>query len=277
MFRHLSAVWTARHFLLALVKLDLRLRYRRSVLGVGWSLLHPLAMTAVFTVVFSQLFGNGNPIGYAAYALAGLAVWTYLREAATTGSKSLLTNESYIRQSPMPYTIYTLRTVLGQIVHACMSLSVVVLLMVVFRPSPDGQGHQALGAILAGVPLAVCGLALMLVAAWAIATIGAFVTAFFHDVAHLLEVGAQIGFYLTPIMYRRSVLDDRGLGWLADINPANTFLALIRDPLVRGVSTTAELTEWGQMYLAALALTAVLVALAAGVVTWLHKKVIFHL
>ena len=47
MFRHLSAVWTARHFLLALVKLDLRLRYRRSVLGVGWSLLHPVAMTEV--------------------------------------------------------------------------------------------------------------------------------------------------------------------------------------------------------------------------------------
>ena len=44
MFRHLSAVWTARHFLLALVKLDLRLRYRRSVLGVGWSLLHPVAL-----------------------------------------------------------------------------------------------------------------------------------------------------------------------------------------------------------------------------------------
>ncbi|MBY0460460.1 MAG: hypothetical protein K2V38_24355, partial [Gemmataceae bacterium] len=104
MFRHLAAVWTARYFLFALVKLDLRLRYRRSVLGVGWSLLHPVAMTAVFTVVFSQLFGDGNPVGYAAYALSGLAVWAFLRDSATIGSKAFAQNESYIRQSPMPYT-----------------------------------------------------------------------------------------------------------------------------------------------------------------------------
>ena len=54
------------------------LRYRRSVLGVGWSLLHPIAMTIVFTTVFSQLFGEGQPLKYAAYALAGLAVWGFL-------------------------------------------------------------------------------------------------------------------------------------------------------------------------------------------------------
>src|SRR4029079_1688543 len=98
MFRHLAAVWTARHFLLALVKLDLRLRYRRSVLGVGWSLLHPIAMALVFTVVFSQLFGDGDPVGYAAFALGGLAVWSFLRDAATIGSKAFLFNEAYIRQ-----------------------------------------------------------------------------------------------------------------------------------------------------------------------------------
>ncbi|HEY1190390.1 MAG TPA: ABC transporter permease, partial [Gemmata sp.] len=187
MFRHLSAVWTARHFLLALVKLDLRLRYRRSVLGVGWSLLHPIAMTAVFTAVFSQLFGDGNPVGYAAFALAGLAVWAFLRDAATAGSKAFLTNESYIRQSPMPYTIYTLRTVLGLAIHACMALTVVVALMVLWKQNLDA---------FAGLALALPGLLLALVAAWSIATIGAFLTAFFHDIAHLLEVGAQIGFFL---------------------------------------------------------------------------------
>ena len=272
MFRHLSALWTARHFLLALVKLDLRLRYRRSVLGLGWSLLHPLAMTAVFTVVFSQLFGGGNPIGYAAYALAGLAVWAFVREAATTGSRAFLMNESYIRQSPMPYTIYPLRIVLGQATHACLALAVVVVLMAAWKHDPG---------VLTGLLLALPGLLLVLLAAWAVATIGAFLTAFFHDVAHLLEVGAQIGFYLTPIMYRRSVLDDRGLGWLADLNPANMFLTLIRDPLVDpsywGVPAGAQLAVLGQAYVSALAFTAVMLALAAGVVTWLQKKVIFHL
>lgn len=268
MFRHLAAVWTARYFLLALVRLDLRLRYRRSMIGVGWSLLHPIAMTAVFTVVFSQLFGDGNPIGYAAFALSGLAVWNFLRDAATLGSKSFVQNESYIRQSALPYTIYTLRSALGHLIHMCLALIVVVALQIVWKGSP---------APLVGLLLALPGVALAIVAAWAIATIGAFVTSFFHDAAHLLEVVCHIGFFLTPVMYRRSLLDDRGLGWLVDINPVNTFLAAIRDPLLGGIPSAAGLEQLGYAYLSAAACTAVLVLLAGVIVAWLQKKVIFHL
>lgn len=268
MFRHLSSVWTARHFLLALVKLDLRLRYRRSALGIGWSLLHPITMTAVFTVVFSQMFGDGNPIGYAAFALAGLAVWGFFRDAATQGSKAFLTNEAYIRQSPMPYTIYPLRTVLGQAIHSCTALAVVVALIAFWKGD---------SGVFVGLALALPGLLLALVAAWALATIAAFANAFFHDTAQLLEVGCQIGFFLTPIMYRRSLLDDRGLGWVVDINPANLYLAVIRDPLLVGTPTEAGLAVLGQAYLAAIVFTLALVGLAVGTVGWLQKKVIFHL
>jgi lipopolysaccharide transport system permease protein len=268
MFRHLAAVWTARHFLLALVKLDLRLRYRRSVLGVGWSLMHPIAMTAVFTVVFSQLFGDTNPIGYAAFALSGMAVWNFLRDAATVGSKAFFYSEAYIRQSPLPYTIYTLRSVLGNLIHACLALVVVAGLLTIWKGDP---------APLVGLVLALPGLLLTILAAWAVATIGAFATAFFHDTSHLMEVGAQIGFFLTPIMYRRSLLDDRGLGWVVDINPVNMYLAVTRDPLLAGIPTADGLAQLGSAYLAALVVTAVLVGLAAFVTAWLHKKVIFHL
>lgn len=268
MFRHLSAVWTARYFLLALVKLDLRLRYRRSVLGVGWSLLHPIAMTVVFTVVFSHLFGDSDPLGYAAFALAGLAIWGFLRDAATGGSRSFLVNEVYIRQSSLPYTVYTLRGVLGQAIHTSMALAVVVALIVIWK--------RDAGAFV-GLGLALPGILLALVAAWAVATIGAFITAFFHDTSQLMEVAAQIGFFLTPIMYRRTMLDSRGLGWLVDINPVNVYLAVIRDPLLVGIPTAEGLAALGQAYLSAFVLTAVLAGLAAGVVGWLHKKVIFHL
>jgi ABC-type polysaccharide/polyol phosphate export permease len=269
MFRHLTTIWTARHFLLALVKLDLRLRYRRSFLGMGWSLLHPMAMTAVFTLVFSHLFGNADPVGYAAYALGGMAVWNFLRDAAVAGSRAFLSNEAYIRQSPMPYTIYTLRTVLGLAIHACIALSVVIVLLLVWK----GEGAGAL----VGLALALPGMLLALIAAWAVATIGAFINAFFHDTAQLLEVVCQIGFFLTPIMYPRSMLDGRGLGWLVALNPANLYLTVIRDPLLHGVPTREVLGHMGNAYVVTAAFTAVLVALAMGVVTWLHKKVIFHL
>jgi lipopolysaccharide transport system permease protein len=268
MFRHLAAVWTARHFLLALVKLDLRLRYRRSVLGVGWSLLHPIAMTIVFTTVFSQLFGDSDPVGYAAFAMAGISVWTFLREAATLGSKSFLINEAYIRQSPLPYTVYTLRGVLAQATHTAIALAVVIALVVVWKRD---------AGVFVGLALAIPGLLLALIAAWAVATIGAFISAFFHDTSQILEVTCQLGFFLTPIMYRRTLLDSRGLGWVVDLNPANLYLSVIRDPLLMGVPSSDGLMQLGQAYIAAIVFTAVLVGLAIGVVSWLHKKVIFHL
>src|SRR5690349_20814982 len=118
MLKHMTAVWKYRHFLAALVRLDLRLRYRRSVFGIGWSLLNPIAMTVVFCVVFSTILGNGGDPGkYAAYLLTGLAVWGFIRDSALNGCRAFIQNEAYIRQSPLPFSLYPLRTVLGQTIH----------------------------------------------------------------------------------------------------------------------------------------------------------------
>lgn len=261
MIGHLTAVWRFRHFLLALVRLDLRLRYRRSVLGVGWSLLNPIAMTAVFTIVFSNMLGAGA-WEYAPSLLTGMAVWNFLKEAATTGSRSLIANESYIRQSPLPYTLYPLRTVFGQAIHAGIALAVVVGLLVIIQQSPRP---------LLVLPAVLPGLVLAFFAAWAVATIAAFVNVYFQDTQHLLEVAAQIGFFLTPIIYPPEVLRRQGLDLVVTLNPVNLFLDLIRAPLLTGVPPD------GGVYLAAAAVTGVLGLLAAGTTAWLQKRVVFHL
>jgi ABC-type polysaccharide/polyol phosphate export permease len=261
MLTHLTAIWKFRHFLLALVRLDLRMRYKRSVLGIGWSLLHPIAMTIVFTVVFSNLLG-ANARTYAPFLLAGMAVWGFLRESAVTGCRALLANEAYIRQSPLPYGIYTLRVVLGQAIHFLIAM-VVVLVLIVFLQ----QSTAALTVLWAVLP----GLVLAFLAAWAVATITAFANVYFHDTQHLLEVGTQILFFLTPIIYLPGVLENKGLGWMLTLNPVNLFLDLIREPLLTGRPPAPEL------YLSGLGLTAVLIGLAAGTMAWLQKRVIFHL
>jgi len=262
MIHHLSALWKFRHFLMALVRLDLRQRYRRSVLGVGWSLLNPIAMTAVFTVVFSNLLGNGDPINYAASVLTGMAVWGFLRDSALNGCRCFMANEAYIRQSPIPYTIYTLRTVLGQAIHSLIALAVVMVMIAIF--------HSDASALLR-VVIVIPGLLLILLAAWAATTISAFATVYFHDTQHLLEVLAQILFFLTPIMYTRRLLDDKQLGWIVDANPVYWLMELTRTPLLTGRMPTVE------MYAAGAAVTVALVGLAAGTVAWLQKRVIFHL
>ncbi|MFO0802234.1 MAG: ABC transporter permease [Gemmataceae bacterium] len=257
----MTAVWKFRHFLFALVKLDLRLRYRRSILGVGWSLLNPIAMTVVFAAVFSSLLGGGDIPRYVPHLLIGMAIWNFLRECVVTGCKALIHSETYIRQSPLPYGIYPLRTVLGQAIHSGIALGVALAVTFFYRPDTSPI------VILYAVP----GLVLMLVSAWAAATLFSFLNVYFQDTSHLLEVGAQIVFFLSPIMYYPQNLSDKGMQWLMDINPVHLFLELTRGPLTTGAPPSVQLLLVGTGF------TALMVGLAAGTTAWLQKRVIFHL
>src|SRR5262249_11151479 len=129
MVGYARAVWRCRYFWLSLVKMDLRTRYRRSVLGMGWSLLHPIAMTAILCAVFHSILMPGKKLSEcAAFLLAGLACWTYIVTVTVQGCQCLFQGESYIRQYPAPIAIYPLRTALGGTVHFLLALAVVVLL-----------------------------------------------------------------------------------------------------------------------------------------------------
>lgn len=264
MIRHAQDVWAHRHFWLSLVKLDMRNRYRRSVLGIGWSLLQPIAMTAVFCVVFSELMGSaeGGWRAYAPFLLAGMCIWDFVRNSIVGGATSLIQNEAYIRQVPLPYTIYPLRTVLGLLIHFLIGLFVVIALVSVLRGNLD-----VLRTAWAIIP----GIALLTAFAWGLATVASFATVFFRDVKHVIEVGAHVAYFLTPILYPRSLLDRKGLGFIADLNPVNTFLELIRAPLVDGV-----IPGW-PVYLYGVLATLAAVLLGAGTVAWLRQRVIFHL
>jgi ABC-type polysaccharide/polyol phosphate export permease len=262
MTHHVRAIWQFRYFWLSLVRLDLRNRYRRSVLGIGWSLLNPLAMTAVFCVVFSGIMMNNDWRTYAPFLIAGLSVWEFIKGTAIQGCDSFIRAESYIRQCPLPYGIYPLRTTLGTLIHFAISMVVVVAASALVMES-----WTPVTTFWAVVP----GLLLVTVFAFSLATLAAFAHVYFHDTKHLFEVGSQLYFFMTPIMYARPVLDRQGLGWVADLNPVTVFLDIIRDPLLTGVPPTPDqLTVAGVLTLASF-------GLACGTMVWLQKKVIFQL
>src|SRR5687767_4935283 len=95
MLHHLKAVWTFRHFWMSLVRMDLRSRYRRSVLGIGWSVLNPILMSAVFCLVLGQIMDitsadtwQSYPApwrAYGAFLLCGMAVWEFMRNSMSSG------------------------------------------------------------------------------------------------------------------------------------------------------------------------------------------------
>src|SRR5581483_3517056 len=101
MVAYMKAIWNCRYFWLSLVQMDLRTRYRGSVLGLGWSLAQPLAMTAIFCVVFHSIF-HIDLRTFAPLLLIRLSLWNFILNAALTGCFCFKMSEPYIRQYPAP-------------------------------------------------------------------------------------------------------------------------------------------------------------------------------
>ena len=190
MSSYVAGIWKCRHFWWSLAQNDLRTRYRRSFLGIAWSLLQPIAMTAVLCVVFKNLFHQSIE-EYAPSLMIGMCFWNFITACTLQGGQCLFQGEAYIRQYPAPLAIYPLRTVLGASFHFGMSLLVVLALRWGFL------GFGNLKTLIAVVP----ALLLMFVLGWSLAALSGFLTAYFPDMQHLSEVGLQILFYATPIIY----------------------------------------------------------------------------
>ncbi len=262
MIQHIKTVWQFRYFWSSLVQLDLRNRYRHSVLGIGWSLLHPLALTVVFCIAFGAILGNQNWREFAPKLLACLAVWDFLKGSLTAGCDAFIRNESYIRQSPLPYSIYPLRAVLGTFIHFVISLALVIVAVAVLQDTTD---------VLARFAAAIPAILMLTVFCWSIATIAAFANAYFHDTKHLIEVVTQLLFFLTPIMYDPTLAIEKIGFWIIEFNPAAYFLLAISYPLAKGTPVPADLLA------TVAALTAGAFGLACCTMAWLQKRLIFQL
>jgi ABC-type polysaccharide/polyol phosphate export permease len=257
---YVAEVWRCRHFWLSLVKMDLQVRYRRSVLGIGWSLLHPIATSLVLCAVFHSIFHV--PIReFLPYLMAGLAWWGYFTGVVSRGCQCFVEAESYIRQHPVPMAVYPLRTALGAMIHFLIALAVVLLLTWCFH----GFGN------LAALPVLAAGVAILLVFGWSAAVLAGYVNTIFRDIQHLTDIGFQVLFYLTPIMYKADVLTNNHMGWLVRFNPLVHLLKIVRDPLVTG--QVPSLRAYG-----AATATALLAAAAATLLLGrLQRKVILYL
>lgn len=261
MIGHAVDVWRFRHFLYALVRLDVRRKYTRSVIGAGWSVVQPVVMALVFTLVFSTLLGNGQP-HYPAFLILGMTLWGFFKECAVSGSTAMTAHENYIRQSPLPFALYPLRIVLGTAVHSGIAfLAALVMVAYVTDRLPDPL------VLLAVAP----GLVLAVVFGWAVAAIFSCAQVYFHDTAHLLEIAAQLGFFLTPIVYGPDLLEQKVGRWAVVINPVNMFLEVIRTPIYKNEPPTLH------DYACAAGATALTVVAAAAVIAWARTRLIFRL
>jgi lipopolysaccharide transport system permease protein len=261
MVKYLGAIWGCRYFWFSLVKMDLRTRYRRSVLGMGWSLLHPIAMTLIICTMFRHILGNSNVREYAPFLLAGLACWQYILVSTLQGCQCLFQGESYIRQYPAPIAIYPLRTALGGAIHFLLALGVVVALTWYLN------GFRNIPALLSLGPTLI----LLLVLGWSLAVLAAFANVHFQDTQHLAEVAFQFFFYATPIIYGEDLLERIHMEWLLQCNPFVPLLRLVRQPILEGRVPSSG------TYAMAVAVVLVVTVAASMVLGRLQRRLVFYL
>jgi len=268
MHAYLGSIWSCRFFWLSLVQMDLRSRYRGSVLGMGWSLVQPIAMTTILCVVFKVVFGIELRV-YAPYVFAGMTFWGYFTSVLVQGCGCFFQGEAYIRQYPAPMAIYPLRTVLGSGIHFFIGLCMAVLLSL--GTGPADKDMSRLFQLLA-LPSLLPTLVLLFFLGWSVAILFGLLNVRFRDTKHLAEIGLQGLFYMLPIMFPPERLEQGGrLILVFRYNPLTPFFDLLREPICYGHIPSLMTYTFAASVVLVLCITAIL-ALKID-----ERQLIFHL
>ena len=205
-------------FLLSeLVKKGIKLKYRRSYLGIVWSLLEPLLTMIVLTIVFGTLYGNTDKT-FPVYILTGRLIYSYYSTATKSALKSIRANSDMIKKVYVPKYLYPLSTVIFNYIIFLISLIVLAAVSIVLGIKPTIYLLQAPIALILVLILSYgCGMIL--------ATIGVF----FRDMEYLWSVLLMIIMYTCAIFYYPEKLLKSGWFWILKYNPLYGIIKIFRD------------------------------------------------
>ncbi len=190
----LIELWRYRDLLQLLVANRIKTRYKRSVLGVVWTLLNPLLNTLVLTIAFSQLFRFNLP-NYAIYILSGLLFWNFFSQSINDAMDTLVWGSSLLKRIYVPRTIFAVAVVGNGLVNYLLALIPLGLIMLVM--------HQPFSTALITLPLAILILAMFTLGlSLLVSTVAVFVV----DFVYIFNVLLSVWFYLTPIIYPLSII-----------------------------------------------------------------------
>lgn len=210
-----------RHLIMQLIRRDVLTRYKRSVLGIAWTMLNPLGMMLVLTIAFSQLFGGTR--AYPAYVLSGLIAWNFFAQTTMAGMNQMVWGGGLLSRIYIPRTVFVLSSIGTGTVN--LLLSMVPLIIVLFI-----TGTSIRISILF-LPISILALAMfslgvgLIISTWAI---------YYYDVAEMYQILLTAWMYLTPIIYPESIIPEPLRIWLFTLNPMYHLVTLLRVPLYGG-------------------------------------------
>jgi ABC-type polysaccharide/polyol phosphate export permease len=198
--------------------LDIRRRYRRSLLGPFWLTLSMSILIASLGLVYGSLF-KLDLSTYLPFLAVGMAVWSFLATILIEGCQSFVDLESLIKQIRLPLSVHVLRTVWRDILIFAHNMVIYVGVALWFGIWPGVT-----------ILLAVPGLLLIFVnAVWIVLLLG-MVCARFRDVPQIVASLSQLLFFVTPVMWRPELIHDRQ--FIVTLNPFHHLIELVRSPLL---------------------------------------------
>jgi len=243
----LKEVWNYRNLIYQLTRRDILTRYKRSVLGIAWTMLNPLGMMLVLTIAFSEIFRFETEYSYASYVLSGLMVWNFFSQTSTASMVNLVWGGGLLHRIYVPRTSFALAAVLTGVINFLISIipllivmlisNVPIRLTILFFPIPL-------------LPLACFSLGVgMLISTFAV---------YFPDVVEMYSIAILGWMYLTPIIYPETILPDSYRFWITHLNPLYYLVKVFRDVVYFG-----QMPTWAEL------LPAIGVALLVLVIGWI--------
>lgn len=211
-----------RELLLSLVRRDLLLRYKQTLLGFGWAVMVPLLHMLVFTVIFTRVVPLETDLPYPVYAYAGLLPWSFFASALTFGATSLTQNVNLVTKVWFPREIFPFSAVLVALVDFAVASLLLGGLMAWYGIAPAWQALLIPAVVLVQVVF-TAGVALLLALAHLL----------YRDVKYLLGVGLTVWMLLTSVVYPTERIGGRLGAWLG-LNPMTPIIDAYRDLLLRG-------------------------------------------
>lgn len=209
-----------RFLLSELVVKEIKLKYRKSYLGILWTLIEPLLTMIVLYLVFSKLRKN-NDRTFAVYILTGRLLYSYFSHATKAAMKSVRVSSQMIKKVYVPKYIYPLASVLSQFITFLISLVVLAAVAIVLRVKPT--------IYLAG---AIVPIFILFVMALGVGLILATMAVFFRDMEYLWDVVLMIIMYCSAIFYYPSMVSDNS--WILRLNPLYAVILNFRNAILDG-------------------------------------------
>jgi lipopolysaccharide transport system permease protein len=249
-FRLWRLVWT-------LSLLDIRLRYRGSLLGPFWLTLSTAVMVGAIGFLYSRLF-HQNVSAYLPFLSISLVLWNFINTITNEGCLCFTQSEGMIRAMRMPLSLHAARIVMRNILVLAHNIVVIAIVFAIFRTVPSLASFSVLPAF-----------ALWVIDSLAISLMLGIFGARFRDIPPIVGSIVQIAFYLTPIMWSPTMLEHRGISAvLVEWNPFFALLEIMRGPLLGG---QLEPHVWG----VALGYSAVLILLAGHIFTRARARIAY--